>query len=285
MPDDHWLAGARNAHSNLLAEMPDSKGYHLMTFSAKEYAIRQDLIIEEIKACHRWREDEGFIADGVICPEEFEKQRLRILVVLAESYGYHNSCCVDIREQPYDDLMGLTVATVKTPRRLATVLYLLTSSLERGSKITIPEWQTMPYLLTVQDDCTGILNDTLARVAWINVKKASSPHSHMDPAQVMAHAQRNKDILRHQFQAVAPDLAIICGKEAYSALCHMDLLPAGCDGEQLWKLQHGIPFDVIAVTHPASQQWMGYPGLYDVYTMLFDQLVEDRVGIVNRQGL
>jgi len=59
-----------------------------MQFDKAAYKAQKAEIVSLIKASHQWETTEGFIADGVICPEVYEQQDLRILCILAESYGY-----------------------------------------------------------------------------------------------------------------------------------------------------------------------------------------------------
>jgi len=78
-----------------------------MYFEKAAYEKANDRIIGLIKASHDWETTEGFIADGVICPDIYEKQPRRILCILAESYGYDGNNLTDIETQPRDDIMGL----------------------------------------------------------------------------------------------------------------------------------------------------------------------------------
>ncbi len=77
-----------------------------MQFDRTKYLSARQEAINLIKQTHNWGHDEGFIADGIICLDTYEKQELKILVILAESYGYSHSKMVNIEEQLEEDIMG-----------------------------------------------------------------------------------------------------------------------------------------------------------------------------------
>lgn len=92
-----------------------------MNFDKTAYRTSKDRVIQLIKASHDWENTEGFIADGVIDPDVYALQHLRVLCVLAESYGYDDCGMTDIEDQPHSDLMGVGNPEVKTPRRMAAL--------------------------------------------------------------------------------------------------------------------------------------------------------------------
>jgi len=244
-----------------------------LRFTIANYHKAKLDIVERIKYSHKWRENEGFIADGVICPSVFEKQSIKILCVLAESYGYHDRGCIDIEDQLKEDLMGLTDPKVKTPRYLATMLYLLTNSLQRDVKISLEEWREIPNLFQIREEHTEILQSTLAKIAWVNIKKASNPITRKNSDLVRSHARRNKEILRDQIASIAPDLMIICGNDVFSSLIELEIIPHACLQGLPWKIQNYNKCKYIEVSHPACRDWMSYGGLYDIYETIFEQMI------------
>ncbi len=246
-----------------------------MHFDKAAYRIAKERIIGLIKDSHDWENTEGFIADGVICPDVYEKQPLRILCILAESYGYDKNGMTDIEDQPKADIMGLRNGDVKTPRRLASLLYLLQRSAERGTMVTLEEWSEGPKLLTRSEENTAILQEALSKVAWINVKKASNGNgTELDATEAHSHARRNQVILREQIEAIAPDLIIVCGEAAFRALHEMGLLGPETMLARKWQVQGtsgGSP-RVIEVTHPAYFKWAGYEDIYRNAETIYTQL-------------
>jgi len=245
------------------------------SFNKTTYRAANDRIINMIKQTHDWQSSEGFIADGVICPDEYEKQPVRILCILAESYGY-NECGYNdgevpsIEDQPTKDVLGLTNGSVKAPRNLATMLWLIQRSFELGRKET---WDDMPYLFSITKENTIKLQSALSKVAWINVKKASNGNgTGQDSEEVYAHALRNRDILRDQINVIAPHLIIVCGQVVFRALYDMKLIGTEVAPDRKWEVQavNGGPH-VLEVTHPRS--WWGYEKLYENFEHIYSQLV------------
>ncbi len=245
-----------------------------MQFDKAAYKTAKERIISLIKDSHDWENTEGFIADGVICPDVYEKQPLRILCILAESYGYDGDGMVEIEDQPKDDIMGLGNHTVQTPRRLACMLSVLQGAIEKGAMPKLEEWCALK-LFTQSEGNTAILQEALSKVAWINVKKASRGNgTELDNAEAQAHARRNREILREQIEAIAPDLIIICGEAAFRALHEMSLLGPETMLARKWRIQGaggGIP-RVIEVTHPGYLKWAKYEELYRIAETIYTQI-------------
>lgn len=132
-----------------------------MNFDQAAYRASKNRVIQLIKASHDWENTEGFIADGVINPDVYAIQPMRILCVLAESYGYEECEMVEIEEQPLSDHLGVGNPDVKTPRRLAVMLHLLFRSLESRSKIPRED---MLKLLGTDAESVALNQETLSLI-------------------------------------------------------------------------------------------------------------------------
>lgn len=260
--------------------LTDKRFPRVERFNKAAYRIAKERINGLIKdSLPDWENTEGFIADGVICPDVYEKQPVRVLCILAESYGYDGCGMTNIEDQLKEDVLGLRSRTVQTPRRLATLLYLLERSFENGAKVTQEEWKEFPWLLAPSDERnTAILQDALSKVAWINVKKASKGNgTKLDAAECAAHAHRNREIIRQQIEAIAPDLIIVCGEVAFRALCEMGLLGSETKVARKWKIQGtGDGPRVIEVTHPGYRKWRDYNEIYQYFGDIYTQYTIDR---------
>lgn len=248
---------------------------HAMNFDIIAYRASKERVIQLIKASHDWENTEGFIADGVINPDIYALQPIRILCILAESYGYYECGMVDIETQPQCDIMGVGNPEVKTPRRLAALLRLLHLSLERGGQpVSDDEWHQMPRLLRTNEASVSIHQDTLSKIAWINVKKASNPRgTRLAPEEARSHAQRNKLILQEQIATACPHLILICGRDAFASLLGMQLLGSSPSGAHPWQMQsitHETAF--MQLSHPAYfPNWGSYKAIYQNYVRLYQQ--------------
>ncbi|HRH97765.1 MAG TPA: hypothetical protein PLB55_17635 [Prosthecobacter sp.] len=246
-----------------------------MQFDKAAYKTAKERIISLIKSSHDWENTEGFIADGVICPDVYEKQPLRILCILAESYGYDGNKVEDIEDQLRTDLMGLAKPRVQTPKKLATLLHLIQRSVETGTKVSRDEWREMPEFFRALPENTVILQEALSKVAWINVKKASRAEgTKMDAEEVYDHAKRNEHVLREQIQSIAPNLIFVCGRVPFQSLLDMDLLGSGVQSDRLWNLQESKNGTwVIEISHPAfPRDWRSYDNLFRNYEQLLAQM-------------
>ena len=243
-----------------------------MHFDKAAYKVAKERIIGLIKkSLPDWENTEGFIADGVICANEYEQQPLRILCILAETYGYDSCKMTCIETQPAADIMGVGNSVVMTPRKLATLLWLLQRSIHSSSQVTWDEFYNLK-LFRGNVENKDELQKTLSKVAWINVKKASQPRgTKMIPNEVYAHAVRNQAILREQIQVIAPHLIIVGGEVAFRALLEMKLLGSEVKAGQKWKIQtvNGGPH-VLEVSHPSL--WRGYEKLYRHFENIYAQL-------------
>lgn len=244
------------------------------TFDTSAYEASRQSVIQQIKASHDWEKTEGFIADGVINPAVYALQPVRILCVLAESYGYDENQMEDIQRQPETDLMGLSDPKVQSPRKLATLLHLMHRTLETGVLVSEDEWREMPEFFCVDPTYTAILQTALSKVAWINVKKASrSEGTKMDSLEVAIHAQRNRAVLQEQISSMEPHIIIVCGRVPFESLLDLGLLGGNVQLGRRWEVQTSDTGSrVIEISHPAyPRDWCSYKRLYQNYTRIVSQ--------------
>ena len=199
-----------------------------MQFHRNKYLLARQDVINLIKQTHNWENDEGFIADGIICLDTYEKQELKILVILAESYGYSHSGMIDIEEQPKEDIMGVGNPTVKTPKKVAALLWLLFKSFQLGRKI---DYNEFPKLLQKRDGNYAELQSVLSRIAWINVKKASkiiddedNITTRLDYMEIYNACKRNRELLDIQIQSIQANLVLIFSDPVIHSLYDNKLL-------------------------------------------------------------
>jgi len=243
-----------------------------MNFNKDFYKQEKAAVIELIKNSHDWDNTEGFIADGIINPDIYENQQLKVLVILAESYGYDECCMIEIENQADDDILGLGSSTVQTPRKIATLLWLLFKSLEKGEKIA---WDDFPSLFSISDVNYKELQSTLLKIAWINVKKASKccdNGTKQAYGDITRHSYKNQEILTRQINSIVPDLVIACSNPVIESVNDMGLL--GDDIQEVkWKVQiNSNGQKIIYLNHPSYISDWGYEGVYRIFEMIYDSL-------------
>lgn len=248
-----------------------------MKFDRLKYQQTRQEIINKIKQTHAWEKDEGFIADGIICPDIYEKEELKILVILAESYGYSHSQLVDIEEQPDEDIMGVGNPKVQTPKKIAALLWLLFKSIENGREI---EWKDFPEFLQTSDYNFKELQNVLSKIAWINIKKASkiiddedNNTTRLDYMEIYNGGIRNKDIIELQINSIAPDLIIVFSNPVIHCLYDNKILGNGIDRQTKYKIQtNSAGQKMIYMNHPSYLTDWGYEGIYETFQILFKSL-------------
>lgn len=248
-----------------------------MQFDRTKYLVARQEVIDLIKQTHKWELDEGFIADGIICVDNYEKQELKILVVLAESYGYSHSKMVDIEEQLEEDIMGVGNPDVKTPKKVATLLWLLFESLETGRKV---EYEAFPELLQTSESNYEELQSVLSKIAWINVKKASkiiddedNTTTRLDYMEIYNSCNRNKELLDIQIQSIQANLILLFSDPVIHSLYDNRLLGSGFDRNSKYVVHTNESGQVIMnLRHPNYLRDWSYDEIYETYMILYRHL-------------
>lgn len=248
-----------------------------MKFDKQKYLSVKQTVIDLIKESHAWETTEGFIADGIICPDIYEKEQIKILVILAESYGYSDSQFIDIEEQMVKDIIGIGDSEVQTPKKVATLLWLLLKSIEKGHEI---EWENFPNLLQNNNFNFVQLQEVISKIAWINIKKASkiidqkeNLTTHLDYMDIYNNGSRNKKIIELQIESIAPDLIIVFSDPVIHCLYDNKILGEGIERDTKYVIQTNLKGQkIICMTHPAYVRDWGYESIYQKFQILYEAL-------------
>ncbi len=247
-----------------------------MKFDINHYKRTRLAIIDKIKATHDWEKTEGFIADGLISPEIYNKADFKIICFLGESYGYDECGIVDIETQLEQNILGVGHPRRHTSTKIPILLWLIYESLSRNEKV---KWDDFPYLMNSSITNTEILQNAIAKSAWINVKKASK---HIDDwgndstrqsyTEIYEHSWKNKEILKLQIDSTSPDLMIICSNPVFDSLLEMDLL-----GKNIKRVKNKVQKNefgqlVIFVSHPSYLRDWGYNGIYKTFEIIYEEI-------------
>lgn len=246
-------------------------------FSVYNYYGCKEAAIMLIKQTHDWEVAEGFIADGAICPEVYEKQAIKITCFLAESYGYDECGMTDIEGQPTHDILGVGVPKRWTAKRLPALLWLIFESFARGRKLQREEF---PNFMTITEENTRMLQGALLRVAWVNVKKASrhddgrgGDATRLDAEEVKSAVIRNRKVLQIQLDSLVPDLIIACGEPVFNGLFENGLFGSGIVTGRKWIIQtDSSGKQVLETSHPGYHDEWSYEGIFNLHGLIFDEL-------------
>jgi len=111
-----------------------------MKFNKEIYQKEKVQIIDEMKKIYpNWKTTEGFIMDRVTSPDNYEKQNLKILYFLGESYGYDKNGITDIEKNPAG-IFGIGKKHLPTSNKIPILSWLIIESINKGSKISFEEF-------------------------------------------------------------------------------------------------------------------------------------------------
>ena len=239
-------------------------------FSVEEYNKANEKVIEMIKSTHDWENTEGFIADGLIDPEKYSKSKVKIVVFLAESYGYDECKIVDIQG---DDILGVGHKDRHTSRKVSFLLWYLNNHINDSQPKNMDGLiEKNSDLLQMPESNTKELQEALAMSGWINVKKASkhidefgNDATRQDYSEIYNSVSRNKNILLEQIHATNPDLMIICSHPVINGLCDNEIIKIKGEREmnKIFFTEDGKR--IFFTTHPGYYADWGYDGIYDMY--------------------
>lgn len=147
---------------------------------------------------------EGFIADGIIDPIQYSKQKITILIILSETYGLNQCEVTDIEIQNPVGTMALKAPWVQTPRKIAPLLWLTFTELETNTKV---EYNEFPNLFKIKEENYIKLRESILKVAWVNVKKApkdvdDGSEPRQDYNEIYDNAIKNENILALQIKSI-----------------------------------------------------------------------------------
>jgi hypothetical protein len=238
------------------------------TFNKNLYAKSKAEVIDLIKvSLPDWRTKQGFVADGIYSPDIYEKQSLKILVVLSETYG-HNKM-IDIESQSNIDNLSTVIKKVPSINKIARLIWLLFKSIDAKKEFSFDE-------VPATYNNTEKLKNALLKIAWINVKKESGTQRKQNNLSVNVHATNNKEILKKQIDSIVPNLIIVCGDVAMKSICDLKILGSGITPYKKNLIQlNSNEQKIIHLSHPSYFKHWGYKQLFEYYVTIYKSLFEN----------
>jgi hypothetical protein len=245
-----------------------------MEFNKKNYIETKNKVDELIKQQLDWKNGEGFILDGIVCPDIYEKQDLKVLVMLGESYGYADTSGLSIEHQPKDDILGVRDSKKKTARKIPALLWPVFQSLEEGKKMTFDD---CPDFFLNNDEYYKDLQNTLSKIAWVNVKKISRDDgTKQDYKEIYDSCFINSEILKLQIDSISPDLIIVCSDPVFDGLYDAELLGEGIDYKKNVIQTNHLGQKIIQVNHPGHFGSWGYESIYKLYETIYESVLNNK---------
>lgn len=249
-----------------------------MEFNKQNYSQAKQEVIDLIKQTHDWQKTEGFLADGIIAPDIYEQQHLKVLIMLGESYGFDACEDVSIEDQLAKDILGVGYHKRQTARKIPALLWLIFAALEKGSPLLYDDF---PDFFMTSNENYQMLQETLAKIAWVNVKKASrhidkwgNGATNQNYGEVYHSCYKNKAILQMQIEAIAPDLIIVCSDPVFNGLHDTGLLGKGVYRGKKNKVQQNDKGQlIIHLTHPSHYGTWGYVHILKKHEIIYDALI------------
>lgn len=245
-----------------------------MSFKKQDYRKAKEKVVNMIKATHDWKGNEGFIADGIISVEEYEKAPIKILVVLAESYDYNKDKCTDIETQVGGDILGIQNPKVKSTTKIAALAHAIFKSVNEHRKLTRKELDGL--FRTLDPSVNPILESSLHKIAWINVKKASRDQKNsgtkMSYNDIVNSAKRNKEIIELQIKSIAPDLILLCSDAVINGVFDNHILKVDSHRIKFSPIKSNGNQTIVLTTHPAYARDWSYDGLYNLYLKIYETI-------------
>ncbi len=238
------------------------------------YQQGNEKIIDIVKSTHRWEEDEGFIADGIINYDKYTTSPIKTLVVLAESYGYHESGVTSIEEQNEKDILGIGNSTVKTPRYISALVWFLFESINNKRKVEQNEFSDWEK---VNLENVEKLDNILTQIAYINVKKASKntdaeKNTKLSYHEITEAINKNRVVLEKQLSIIEPQLIIVASQSVKNGLLDSKLLGEGIEGDDWYNIYKNNKNQIIFfVRHPSYFRDWSYDETYATFEILYNE--------------
>jgi hypothetical protein len=242
-------------------------------FNKEKYYTERTEIIKSIKeSLPDWEKTQGFVADGIFVPNIYEQQRLKILILLSETYGYGKYGMTDIEQLKNLDGPKSHVHIVPTINKISKLLWVLNKSIREEKELS---FDSLPNSY----NNTEKLKEQLLKVAWVNIKKESGTNARQDNAALYEHAKKNEKILLKQIASIAPDLIIVCGNVAMSCACNLKLL--GGNIEYNSSKRNTVQINETGqrfffTSHPSYFKHWGYTHIFEYYKTIYKS-VEDLI--------
>lgn len=170
-----------------------------------EYKDAHSALMDEWKKRHKAKGYGIFIKDGIVCPETWFSQSIRVLFLLKEAYNndpdYKGDCW---------DLLGFLKDTDKNKGRIWAAVAEWQHAIENTTKEHIPTFDGwLGATVNDMDKYRKKQCEQLKKCAVMNIKKSNGKTASTDK-DLLGYVERDWDLLKKQIEIIAPTI-IVCG--------------------------------------------------------------------------
>jgi len=274
-------------------------------FDLEKYnKFKIDMEIEMKQILPKWETEQGFILDGLFDPQKYNKQKLKVLLILGEYYDHENDGMLDIswqidEDNKHYDFWGLgklqirnedsdedkerkhkrnkKYVNTKTAKTVPALLWYLYNHYNNENN----KRDNNGYLLINDDLLKSWTNKSVfdnaqecySKCGIIEINKAgtSIEKNRQEIKRIMKGAKIFKDIIKKQIEIISPNLIILGGNGVIKAVKEEKLI----DEKSIPKIRNKPLINedkqiVIFTYHP--RRWSGKKELNDLYRTIVSKI-------------
>jgi hypothetical protein len=190
-------------------------------FNIENYRQEKEQIVKEIKkSLPDWKNTQGFIADGLLSPEEYARQTFKVLFILGEYYDHEKDGMIDIETQPETDFWRIGKSKYRTAKTVPFLLWYI-YKYHGAEAMEIKR----DFFITSEEN-TKELQLYFKKAGVIDIKKESATMTgnRQTDERISDAAKKNRDILIRQIESMSPDLIIVCSNAVRDSIIREKIL-------------------------------------------------------------
>jgi len=215
-----------------------------------------DLIFDDwVSLTHN--ENNGFVKDGILDYDKWEKQKIKLMFYYKETYGYEDYGGTSISNH-YKEWIENNQPTNK---KMGLLAYLLIETVKSGRKI---EWDEKDLKEKYADH--NFLIEYFSKISILNINKLSIAENKTSDRLIRIKSKENKKILHAQLELIEPNV-IICGGRVTSDSLYLDVNYLSKKNYK-YEVAEIIDNKIIAPFQHLSSRTCWYEKIYNYYIQI-----------------
>lgn len=252
---------------NTEARIRERRGGKAMKNELEQYNDAHSALMSVWKRRHKDERHRMFITDGIVCPEKWFAQSMRVLFLLKEAYNndpdYKGDCW---------DLLGYLKRTDKNKGRIWAAVAEWQYAIENTTKDNIPVFDSwLGADANDMEQYRKTQSDWLKKCAVVNIKKSNGRTRSKDK-ELSKFVKEDGELLKKQIEIINPTI-IVCGSTFHLLKDNLKEPKKLIFGTDSCKLppDRGCKrigdTTVIAYYHPANRRpaALNYYGIAEMY--------------------